>query len=246
MNKTILCSALLALIHTPLFADNLIPAAAPTVSQTTPEPINAAPQNNNVTQDKLTDAATLPQNTNTNTNNANTVTIDCHYHIPAQTTNIDQNTLKTWASQAILQSFDLNFSSMDRQLDELKNCYTEQGWQSFNDALVKSGNIDAIKTQQLNVTAQVDGQISLTDSKQNQWRVSLPLQVTYQNAQEKVLQHLTVDILLGRKVSGDLGIMQMIATPRNNAASMDNSSNDTIPTNTQPVAIPSQMTQPMQ
>ena len=44
------------------------------------------------------------------------------------------------------------------------------------------------------------------------------LQVAYQNDKEKLTQLLTVDLLIGRKVNGDLGIMQMIATPRTTEA----------------------------
>jgi len=39
------------------------------------------------------------------------------------------------------------------------------------------------------------------------------LQVVYQNDKEKLTQKLNVDLLIGRKMSGDLGIMQMIAIP---------------------------------
>ena len=50
--------------------------------------------------------------------------------------------------------------------------------------------------------------------KDNQWKASVPLQVVYQNDKEKLTQLLTVNLLIGRKISGDLGIMQMIATPQ--------------------------------
>lgn len=40
------------------------------------------------------------------------------------------------------------------------------------------------------------------------------MQVVYQNDKEKLTQLLSVDVLVGRKVTGNLGIMQMIATPR--------------------------------
>lgn len=239
MNKTVLYTALLTLMSAPLFADNLplttqvpTPAVNPTADLTSPNP---STQNTALPQDKLPAAPGLAKAP---------ATIDCHYRIPTQNNNIEQSIIKTWAQNAVAQSFDLTFSKMDAQLEELKNCYTDQGWQSFNDALIKSGNIDAIKTQQLSVNSQIDGDISVTDSKQNQWRVSLPLQVMYQNSQEKVMQRLTVDILVGRKISGDLGIMQMIATPRTATPPADSSpagvqtptqvSNPTIATPSQP------------
>ena len=99
-------------------------------------------------------------------------------------------------------------------MGSLKNCYTDQGWQGFNEALQKSGNITAIKSQNLTVSSQVDGDLKLNAIKDNQWKVTIPLQVVYQNDKEKLTQLLTVDLLIGRKISGDLGIIQMIAAPR--------------------------------
>lgn len=140
--------------------------------------------------------------------------INCQYHIPSDTTNIDQNTIQTWVEHAIIQSFDFNPSTMDEQLAALKSCFTDQGWQGFTDALQKSGNIDAIKSQQLTVSSEVSNPLSITPMKDNQWKVVIPIQVVYQNDKEKLSQALIVNLLLGRKPNGDLGIMQMIATPQ--------------------------------
>ena len=63
----------------------------------------------------------------------------------------------------------------------------------------------------------VDGELKVNPVKDNQWKVSIPLQVVYQNDKEKLTQKLNVDLLIGRKMSGDLGIMQMIATPMETA-----------------------------
>ncbi len=142
------------------------------------------------------------------------IVINCKYHIPANTTNIDTSLVSTWAGKAAVQSFEFNPSSIDAELIELKTCYTDQGWQGFNDALQKSGNIESFKTQGLTVSSLVDGELKVNPVKDNQWKVSVPLQVVYQNDKEKLTQKLNVDLLIGRKMSGDLGIMQMIATPK--------------------------------
>ena len=99
-------------------------------------------------------------------------------------------------------------------MQKLKTCFTDQGWTGFSSALEKSGNLEAIKTQKLTVSSQLDGQPQVTEAKENQWKITLPLQVVYQNDKEKVTQLLNVNLTVGRKVSGDLGIAQMIATPR--------------------------------
>ncbi|WP_051555073.1 DotI/IcmL/TraM family protein [Legionella fairfieldensis] len=139
--------------------------------------------------------------------------LNCNYHIPAQTTHIEQAIVLKWAEKAAEQSFEFDHNLLDKQLSALKACYTEQGWQGFNDALEKSGNLNAIKSQQLIVSSMVSGQGKITEGKDNQWKATIPMQVVYQNDKEKLTQSLNINLVVGRKVSGDLGIMQMIAVP---------------------------------
>lgn len=138
--------------------------------------------------------------------------VNCNYHIPAETTHVDQALVTQWSEKAAIQSFSFDHHLIDDQLTKLKACYTDQGWQGFNTALQTSGNLNAIKSQQLIVSSSLSGEIKINEVKENQWKVAVPLQVIYQNHQEKVPQQLTVNLLVGRKISGDLGIMQMIAT----------------------------------
>ena len=125
-------------------------------------------------------------------------------------------------------------------MQKLQSCFTDQGWTGFNSALQKSGNLDAIKTQKLTVSSQVDGQPQVTEAKDNQWKITLPLQVVYQNDKEKVTQLLNVNLTVGRKITGDLGIVQIIASPReiatekNSQPSSVNPSTNTVPQTTSP------------
>lgn len=152
-----------------------------------------------------TPAATAP---------ATTETIDCNYHIPATTKTVDQAIVIKWAEKATQQAFDFNRDNINNQLNALKACFTDPGWQSFSDALQKSGNIDAIKSQNLTVSSMVEGTPTISEAKDNQWKVTVALQVVYQNDKDKLVQPLNVDLVIGRKPSGDLGIMQMIASPK--------------------------------
>lgn len=140
--------------------------------------------------------------------------VNCDYKIPAETKVIDQSLVSTWSENATVQAFNFEPQSIDSQMHDLQKCFTDQGWMSFTEALQKSGNIEAIKTQNLTVSSQVDGQLQISQSQDNQWKITLPLQVVYQNDKEKVTQLLNINLLVGRKVTGELGIMQMIAAPR--------------------------------
>lgn len=141
-------------------------------------------------------------------------TIDCHYQFAKDLTTIDPSVVEIWSKHAAIQLFTLNNSELKQQLDELKLCFTDQGWQGFNTAFEKSGNLEAIKTRQLSVFASQQGHVTMEVNKDNQWKVAIPLHVTYQNKDNKIEQTLMVNLLITRKPSGSLGILQVIATPQ--------------------------------
>lgn len=205
MKKTILSTALMTLLCHASLADN---------AATKPTEPNTAPTVNSTPASQSAGATTEPLKTSDVPATSPTPVIDCKYAIPAQKADIEPSVISTWAEKAAMQSFSFNPSAVDQEMNELKLCYTDQGWQGFNDALQKSGNIDAIKTQHLTVSSQIDGEIKMNPAKENEWKVTVPLQVVYQNDKEKLTQLLSVELLVGRKVSGDLGIKQMIASPR--------------------------------
>lgn len=194
MKKTVLWSALATLISTQVYAaDPTPPATPPATPQSGPSAVPAA----------QIPSALAPS-----------VVIDCNYKIPAQVKSVEQSVVLAWSEKAAIQSFSFEPNTLYAQMQKLQTCFTEQGWTGFSSALQKSGNIEAIKSQSLKVSSHVDGQGFITDAKDNQWKVTLPLVVVYQNEKEKVSQLLSVELTVNRKPTGDLGITQMIATPR--------------------------------
>lgn len=174
---------------------------------------------------ELTQSVTPPPQKPTQTNTPNnfpsihpappaTPAINCDYKIPAETKKIDQSLVTTWAKQAVTQAFDFDVNHLDTQLQKLQACFTEQGWTGFNNALQKSGNLEAIKSHKLTVSSKVEEPILMLEAKDNQWKLSLPLQVIYQSDKEKVSQLLSVDLIVSRQITGNLGISQLIAAPR--------------------------------
>ncbi len=200
MNKILLSTALASFVCHSVYAVDAAPTTTP--SNRLPSP-PAQPANAAATPTVAANPTTLviPKN------------INCKYAIPASVNNLDTALVTAWAKQAAVQSFNFNPSTIDNELTELKVCYTDQGWVGFNEALQKSGNIHAIKSQNLSVSSQVSGDPKINLVKDNQWKVTVPLEVVYQNDKQKLTQHLLVDLLVGRKMTGDLGVMQMIATP---------------------------------
>jgi len=139
--------------------------------------------------------------------------IDCQYQLPENTASVEQALITTWAKKALVQSFQFVPENMNAELEALKSCYTDQGWEAFNEALKTSGNLEAIRSNNLNVTSKISGEIHVENIKDKQWKVSMPLKVTYENNEKHLLQVLNVDLLIALKKSGSFGIMQVIAAP---------------------------------
>ncbi|MCW8409984.1 DotI/IcmL family type IV secretion protein [Legionella sp. PATHC035] len=203
MKNTLLWGTLFALLGTQVHAENTQPVAPPPQTPSALKPVPATPTPPGQNLPSVHPATAAPA-----------AAINCEYKIPPETKTIDQSVVMQWAAKAVTQAFDFNPTNLDAQLQKLQACFTEQGWTGFNTALQKSGNLEAIKSQKLTVSSQVDGQVVITEAKDNQWKINLPLQVVYQNDKEKVTQLLSVDLTIGRKMTGDLGITQMIAAPR--------------------------------
>jgi hypothetical protein len=196
------------------------PAKAPT-SESTTEPTKTpttapttAPTTTPTTAPTTT-PTTIPAPTPTPVSSA---PMNCDYKISAETKTVDPLLVTSWTEKAVIQAFDFDPRLIDSQMQKLQACFTEQGWQGFNTAIQKSGNMEAIKSQKLTVSSQIDGQTKLLETKENQWKLVIPLQVVYQNDKEKVTQLLSIDVTVSRKINGDLGIIQMIATPRTEEA----------------------------
>lgn len=227
MKNTLLWSALCALISTPINADQTqqvtLPAQAPSSTAVptpappsipTPTPPSVPTPALTTTQTPAQAAPAIPMVPTQQTQPIAAPMVDCNYKIPAQTKKIDQTVVLNWSQNAVAQAFSFDPAALDAQMQKLQACFTEQGWTGFSTALQKSGNLEAIKSQKLSVTSRIEGMTLITEAKDNQWKVTVPLVVVYQNEKEKVSQLLSVDLTVSRKPSGDLGIMQMIAIPR--------------------------------
>lgn len=226
MKKTILAYAVLSVLNGLTYAapasevtGNTNPVgetstSAPTTTNTTP---TTKPTAENPTPIQSSVPTVEPKSPSSDLSATVTVpdTIDCNYQLSPQTP-VDPTVVTKWASKAAEQSFTFEATQLDAQIEKLKACYTPQGWQSFYDALKKSGNLTAITSQALTVSAMIDGEATIAENKGTEWKLSIPLQVVYQNKQQKLTQSLMLEVLVGRKTSGDLGIMQMVAVPKQN------------------------------
>lgn len=227
MKKTELCAALLILIG--LQGQTLHAAESSSTKVTAPK--KQLVKNTIAKPEKLTQktpqkasskqaalpSPLIPDATKTNQNKAtvvkqNTALIDCNYRVPDET-NPDPAVLLKWAEHAVAQAFEFNPSALNTQLQQLKSCFTENGWLGFNSALLKSGNLNAIKTQNLNVSSIINGKAQLIGAKENQWKIIVPVKVIYQNEEDAVTHSLSIYITVSWRNTSGFGIMQMITMP---------------------------------
>ncbi|WP_133131052.1 DotI/IcmL family type IV secretion protein [Legionella yabuuchiae] len=206
MKKTILYLAIMGLLSSPLYADETIAQSNPPQ----PEVVKPGVKQEGLPNPELQPASTTPQPQA----DVRPQPMSCEYKIPPEKTDISDSLIKSWAEFATVKAFELDAPTLDQQMAVLEKCFTKQGWAGFQTALEKSGNLQAIRSQNLIVSSQVDGKTVVNPAKENQWKVTIPLEVVYQNQQQRLTQLLSVDVLIGRTVTGDLGIMQMIAIPR--------------------------------
>ncbi|HAT8226601.1 TPA: type IV secretion protein IcmL, partial [Legionella pneumophila] len=90
--------------------------------------------------------------------------IDCDYKISPEISHIDSDIILNWAEYATILSFNLNFASIESQLNQLHSCYTEKGWGQLQNALRKSNNIETIKAEKLAVKAYRDGEAQIIEA----------------------------------------------------------------------------------
>lgn len=140
--------------------------------------------------------------------------LDCNYRVSAEIDTMDHELVIKWAKYAVIQSFDFSLASIDTQMSKLRSCYTKNGWNAFLNALQESGNLKAIKEHNLFMTSQLDGQPELIAASETQWKVVVPIKVTYKNEQETVVHFLSIYLTIGWRNGFNLGITQMIAIPR--------------------------------
>lgn len=97
----------------------------------------------------------------------------------------DDTLVTNFAIQSVLSTFSYDSQSYKKQIANLKNKFTQQGWRNFSSALSKSGNVDAVIKNSMVVSAYKNGDVSIESYAQNEefenWVVKVPTMVTYSN-----------------------------------------------------------------
>ena len=203
-----------------MLANQQTPSAAPA---TAGQPASTSTTSNNVVTPNST--STMPAEV--------PAAIDCTYTISPPFSDINSATIIQWANYAAIKTFTYDFQNYDKQFNQLKNCYTTTGWESFNEAMKVSNNLKVAQDEHLFVSAKLNGQSQLVsqsnDSTQPSWVVRIPLNVAYQNQDREVSQDMYIDLTIKTIYAepARLGINQIIASPKSTAPTTSSSSTAT-------------------
>ncbi len=203
----------------------------------TPAATNPAPHTTTTTTEIKTAPNTMqPTNDATNTAISNTTqpvaapwnkpldlkAINCQYVLPDTQKDFTTPELQAWASYASAASFTYDYQNYKDDFTKLQSCFTNNGWQSFHQALTKSGNLIVIDKEKLSVSAKAGEPVTVeqlqTNNNRNTWKISLPLNVVYKGLQISAQQNLqvTLRITQTKNAAGKdiIGIEQLIAAPQ--------------------------------
>lgn len=113
---------------------------------------------------------------------------------------VTKSYLLQWASIAARTAFNLDFVHYDSQLKSAQTNFTPQGWSEFQAALTKSGLLQTVQDNKLEMSAIVSGTPVIISSGvvngRYTWRVQLPILVTFTSASSSSQQNwlLTMNI----------------------------------------------------
>ena len=143
---------------------------------------------------------------------------------PLNEPNQSDSAVLQWANQAAIAAFSYNFLNYRTELQASSGFFTAEGWDQFLSALKESNNLDAIKEKKMIVSAvatqaPVILQKGVMFNDRYEWRVQMPILVTYQSASEFSQQSNIVTMLITRVSTLNsprgIGISQFVVGPAN-------------------------------
>lgn len=139
--------------------------------------------------------------------------------VPLSEPNLSVPALMSWSAQAATEVMTFGFNDYKRRLQEASRNFTRVGWVSFTSALEKSRIIEMVETnQQVVSAAPASSPILVSEglvAGRYQWRVQVPLVVTYQAGASVRSDKLMINLLIVRvpklESQNGVGIEQWVA-----------------------------------
>lgn len=139
--------------------------------------------------------------------------------VPLDRANMGTAAVLSWASQSATEVMTFSFKDYQRRLQESSRHFTRRGWETFTDALQKSGVIESVEALRQVVSAEVRSAPILTRQGvfegKYRWLITLPLAVTYTSGTSSRTDNLDINVTVERVPSlenpNGVGIQQWVA-----------------------------------
>lgn len=142
---------------------------------------------------------------------------------PLDTPIFTDNYIMKWSNEAALKTFTYDYTNYKSNLESTSHYFTPDGWKAFMQSLKSSGNIDAVITKKLTVSAVSTAAPKIIqqgiENHRYVWHVVMPITVVYSSkTKPEVKQTLLAQLVILRtdETANGIGITQYIATRNNN------------------------------
>lgn len=123
------------------------------------------------------------------------------YH-PLSDPVVNNNYVLQWVTNAVRQSFSLDFMHWRDQLQAASNNFTDAGWNFFLQAYKQSGDLQTLVNLKMVADATVTGapvmQYGGVLDGRYVWKIQLPIMITYTNIDKTIRQPLKVTVIVVR------------------------------------------------
>ncbi len=126
--------------------------------------------------------------------------------VPLNEPSFSDERITQWATEAVIQANNWNFADYREALQAACNRYfTPAGCQEYRDALIRIGNLEAVKTKRLTVRAVVvKPPLILNKVLQGQtqrftWHLQMEVLIRYLSSSEQTTQNLIVTVVVVRR-----------------------------------------------
>ncbi|NBX84837.1 MAG: hypothetical protein EBQ95_04415 [Gammaproteobacteria bacterium] len=142
------------------------------------------------------------------------IQVTCSSLIPTSPSENRRKFVKKWSAFVAKQAFALNYATVEFDIQQIKDCFSDTGWTNFKSALDHSGNIAMIKANLLTSTAQIIEPIAIQHIKdESRWEIDVPMQIVYQNDKKKMTQMISVHLNISELSNRQLSILQIMGNP---------------------------------
>jgi hypothetical protein len=118
--------------------------------------------------------------------------------LPLKQPNITNDELLNWVTDALVTLYSYNYLNIQQTLNKSRPFFTDNGYDSFMKALEESKNLDTVKNKKLVVNAIPLASATVVKEGEVEgfytWQVELPLEVTYQGANNEFTQKMNIHV----------------------------------------------------